>query len=1852
MKTATGRPYATGVPLSRKFPSKKVALYAILGFLLVGSALFGFLPKAAALTTLNPGDVPTSSGGGTDVTSNQHVFYANGYWWTFWGSTGGTFGIYYESSPDGKTWSTPTTFSNPNSPNGGDIFDTYVVGNTVYYAVAPTAGATGTKFWFGAATLGAGTVVFTVNNAVHNLAAARIGTTTQRVSIAVDGNGYLTIAVTTSNAGATAFYVDVFQCQVAIAGCAAGTWYTTEYTLATTLNADLTTISLLALSNGGTYYDALVYDDAASTGGAAGYGPMKVFIGTSTAGSLPLPAVATCIPASQFYNDGNFGTTEMTNTVYVVNSYFGSGTYSFSCPVGGPVSAEDPISASSYVASLGVSGTTLVAVFPTGANVQSWTSVNGGASWVAGPNVAQATETNPPFNGNPMWVDISPVAYTIGSQTYMGVYWIDGNYVRFATLSLTNFPVSVSLALTEYQLPQTAWYPLTPANEFAISYTLCTNLACSTTTPATVDYGSCSALQGSCTTATPAYGCASGATAGCYMTIPNVQSYSAITIAAKSTGSTANEQWCLNINTPDAGTCAATVIGASDGIPATVSVGGVASNNFVQYAYYDLLSEPTKYTVVPAAPSPPSVPTLHAVTAPASSLFAFTPTTDNYNLPAASTIQWIAKNSTDFAAGAIAGVASDQWAANPANIAWTVVTANQVNPNIIYYHQFLNNYVITDGNFASTGQTFDGTGAFVISGVQYGQAVALASFAPISPATTFSADLWSDANQVVMFPAQATGTPVATRWQAAAGSVLTTGALSSGTTTAGTSPTVMADTAGGWTANQWVGDYLEYTSGPAKGELLAITANTPTTVTTVAFSPVPTAGGGDTFTIGTVITTGVGVNPSGYSVTYWKQFEQSLAYSTNDGSVPTTVPAITFSSYGVSKAHNLNTTTNNDWIDACPAVGCTSVASVPQSIAGGAGEAWNTLATQGNYNGGMCAAGNVCWEITNSNVVTNPSITYYHQFSQKLIYATSDVTVPTTVPKITYTSYGVVKAHMLNTTVNVDWVDANGQATVPATINGAVGEEWATATTSWTITGTNVVTNPISYVHQYLISFVAAPAGAGVVNPSGSNIWEPATSAVHGIPPIAIAGTPIPGYSFTTWGSSSGSITFASNVAVSTTATLNGPGTITGNFQIVTGLSFLETGIALDGVHAWSVTLTTWPAAYVGPTTVTATTQAIVIAGAPLGTYVYTVPSPQSWGGGTQYLVTTGAGGTVTLTVGSPSSTESVTFQAQYFLTMLQNPANSGTVTANGSPLNQWFTAGTPITLLATPNVGITFSTWTGITCNPGCGSASQSIIMTGPTGLTATANFIVPLSLSLTPPTETAGVGTQVSTTVTATGGSGTINLTNGALPAGITLIYTSNGFAASATGASSTMIVTIAPNAPFGVYTWSVTATDVPVGTMATTTYQLSVISPTVSTIGFTTSAYAITYGSQSALFFAGGHWFAVYSDGTNLIYRSSTDATGTNWNAQSIISTGITQGYSFAIGTNGLNVYLALMTSSYTGGFYFVQGVVAPATSSITWGACPSSCSLGPIQMQKLSIAPGLTAEGSPSVFVDTSATCSTSSPTGVCVWVTVPALDANLMWHVEIAYLTNSWTIPAAANCVAQGDVCLHQVYTGPDSQVHSELYSMPDAVAAIFVVGNTPDLPHITVFNHLDTTAMTFCAVVSAACPLGAAPAGTWIGIKIYEQQSQGVVLPAATGTDVIFFAALAQNGLPANGADVQFYTFNYNSAVPASSTFSAPTTLAITSIPQNAVVNHSWHISMTFGGTSLYIAYGVDDFLAFQVGTVGSGPTYTVVWSSPIQVPDVAGLVGGVTISYSGSTVGLVWVQTSGDRYAVKFAVI
>ncbi|MDA4122659.1 MAG: hypothetical protein OK456_05695 [Thaumarchaeota archaeon] len=78
---------------------------------------------------------------------------------------------------------------------------------------------------------------------------------------------------------------------------------------------------------------------------------------------------------------------------------------------------------------------------------------------------------------------------------------------------------------------------------------------------------------------------------------------------------------------------------------------------------------------------------------------------------------------------------------------------------------------------------------------------------------------------------------------------------------------------------------------------------------------------------------------------------------------------------------------------------------------------------------------------------------------------------------------------------------------------------------------------------QYTVTFAVAPlASSGSTAPTGSQTYSAGTQ-------VQISATAAPGYTFSSWSSSSASITIACSTCASTTMTVNGAGTITANFQ-------------------------------------------------------------------------------------------------------------------------------------------------------------------------------------------------------------------------------------------------------------------------------------------------------------------------------------------------------------------------------------------------------------------------------------------------------------------------------------------------------------------------------------------------------------------------------------------------------------------------------------------------------------------------------------------------------------------------------
>jgi uncharacterized repeat protein (TIGR02543 family) len=281
------------------------------------------------------------------------------------------------------------------------------------------------------------------------------------------------------------------------------------------------------------------------------------------------------------------------------------------------------------------------------------------------------------------------------------------------------------------------------------------------------------------------------------------------------------------------------------------------------------------------------------------------------------------------------------------------------------------------------------------------------------------------------------------------------------------------------------------------------------------------------------------------------------------------------------------------------------------------------------------------------------------------------------------------------------WVDVNATVTYnfanPVTSN-VTGKQYRLGSVTgpasgYTVSGNNTLTG--NYAAQYQVSFAVNPAGAGTTTPTGSNVWVDSG-------PLSIQAAPSSGYNFSSWSSNTTSITFASATSASTTATVNGPGTITANFQAApvqitvtsnpTGSGFVKVdGTAYDTPHTFTWTIGS--------------------------THSLEALSPVSGATGVQYVWASwndSGGQTHTYTVLNSAATITANYKTQYYLTV-----NSVYDTPTGAG---WYDSG------ATANFGVTspdgtsgtryvFTAWSGDSTST---SASASIVMNGPKSVTA----------------------------------------------------------------------------------------------------------------------------------------------------------------------------------------------------------------------------------------------------------------------------------------------------------------------------------------------------------------------------------------------------------------------------------------------------------------------------------------------------------------------------------------------------
>jgi hypothetical protein len=123
----------------------------------------------------------------------------------------------------------------------------------------------------------------------------------------------------------------------------------------------------------------------------------------------------------------------------------------------------------------------------------------------------------------------------------------------------------------------------------------------------------------------------------------------------------------------------------------------------------------------------------------------------------------------------------------------------------------------------------------------------------------------------------------------------------------------------------------------------------------------------------------------------------------------------------------------------------------------------------------------------------------------------------------------------------------------------------------------------------------------------------------------------------------------------------------------------------------------------------------MIFTGITSGSYKWTVTSPISTSQGVQYVENPNTG-----TMNVPTTTsQSITSQKQYYLTMTASPTGAGTL----SPSSGWYNQGASVSISETPKLGYIFTSWSGQGSGSYTGTkATNTIAMNA--AITETANY------------------------------------------------------------------------------------------------------------------------------------------------------------------------------------------------------------------------------------------------------------------------------------------------------------------------------------------------------------------------------------------------------------------------------------------------------------------------------------------------------------------------------------------------
>ncbi|MDG6906735.1 MAG: hypothetical protein JRN20_13220, partial [Nitrososphaerota archaeon] len=209
---------------------------------------------------------------------------------------------------------------------------------------------------------------------------------------------------------------------------------------------------------------------------------------------------------------------------------------------------------------------------------------------------------------------------------------------------------------------------------------------------------------------------------------------------------------------------------------------------------------------------------------------------------------------------------------------------------------------------------------------------------------------------------------------------------------------------------------------------------------------------------------------------------------------------------------------------------------------------------------------------------------------------------PSNTYTITFTETGLPQGTSWNVTFDGDTLSSTTNSisfypfpqgtyswSVASPLSGSQGTQYAvTSASSGSISVPSQTSEAITFVTQYQVSIGSSPSSGGTTSPSGLSWYDAGSS-------LQIVATPASGYEFSSWSTSTGSISLASATSQSTTAEINGPGTISADFATSTTTTTTSTTTTTTCICTQTVststTTTTSSSSMTSSITSTATTQ-------------------------------------------------------------------------------------------------------------------------------------------------------------------------------------------------------------------------------------------------------------------------------------------------------------------------------------------------------------------------------------------------------------------------------------------------------------------------------------------------------------------------------------------------------------------------------------------------------------------------------------------------------------------------------------